>query len=84
MARGPDPETTPEEILHEFIVSPEPAFVPSEIGDRLDITTEGARHRMNKLVDDGLLARKKPGPRTVLYWITEAGEMYYSENADGP
>lgn len=80
MTRGPDPEITPLLILHEFVVSPDPAFVPSEIAEKLDVTTEGARHQMNKLVERGLLGRKKPGERTVIYWITPEGRQYYAEN----
>jgi len=34
---------------------------------------------MNRLVDQGLLAKKKPGQRTVLYWITEDGKQHYVE-----
>jgi len=59
----------------------DPAFVPSEIADRLDVTTEGARHRMNSMADRNLLAKKKPGRRTVLYWITGKGERFYWDNS---
>lgn len=82
MSRGPDPEIGAVEILKQFVISPDPAFVPSEIAEELDVTTEGARHQMNNLVDRGLLAKKKPGERTVLYWITPEGKQYYAENAD--
>jgi predicted transcriptional regulator len=77
---GPEPDITAVDVLHEFVVSTDPAFVPSEIGDRLDVTTEGARHQMNNLVEQGLLAKKKPGKRTVLYWITKDGREFYREN----
>jgi len=82
MARGPDPEIDELAILREFIVSPEPAFVVQEIADELDVTAEGARHQMSQLVERGLLKRKKPGERTVLYWVTDAGQRYYAERAD--
>lgn len=80
MPRGPDPEIKAVDILRIFLSSTDPAFVPAEIADELDVTTEGARHQMNRLVDEGLLERKKPGPRTVLYWITEEGQEYYFDN----
>ncbi|MBX0297521.1 MarR family winged helix-turn-helix transcriptional regulator [Halomicroarcula sp. F27] len=82
MPRGPDPEIEQVDILHHFVVSPEPAFVPQEIADSLDVTKEGVRHQMEKLVDKGLLARKKPSSRIVIYWITDKGRRYYAENAD--
>jgi predicted transcriptional regulator len=81
MARGPDPDITDIDILKIFVGSREPAFVPSEIADDLDVTTEGARHQMEKLVERGLLGKKKPGQRTVLYWITDDGYEYYTQNA---
>jgi len=80
--RGPDPSIDAVSILHEFVVSPEPAFVPKEIADRLGVTKEGARHQMENLVDDGYLERKKPSSRVVLYWITEEGERFYADNLD--
>jgi len=82
VTRGPDPQITELDILHEFVISPDPAFVPKEIGEKLNVTTEGARHQMNNLVERELLAKKKPGERTVLYWITEDGERYYAERAE--
>jgi len=82
MARGPDPQIRELAILREFVLSPDPAFVPKEIADALDVTTEGARHQMQRLVDRGLLKRKKPGQRTVLYWISEDGKQYYAERAE--
>mgnify|MGYP002338718969 CR=1 FL=1 len=82
MPRGPDPQISESKILHEFVVSPDPAFVPKEIGERLGVTTEGARHQMDNLVDRGLLAKKTPGKRTVLYWITEKGREHYARAAE--
>jgi len=78
--RGPDPEIDPISILRVFISSREPAFVASEVAEELDVTTEGARYQMNKLVERGLLESKKPGPRTVIYWITDDGERFYADN----
>ena len=77
MPPGPTPTIDPISILGVFLSSRDPAFVPSEIADELDVTTEGARHQMNRLVDQGFLNKKKPGQRTVLYWITDDGVEYY-------
>jgi predicted ArsR family transcriptional regulator len=82
VTRGPDPEIEAEDILTIFVLSTEPAFVPAEIAERLDVTTEGARHRMDALVEQGLLARKKPGQRTVLYWATDEGREYVADTFD--
>ena len=38
---------------------------------------------MNALVDQGLLAKKKTGERSVLYWVTDEGVHHYaSETSD--
>lgn len=81
MPRGPDPEIEEYEILEQFLASTDPAMVPSEIADALDVTTEGARHQMNRLADEGWLEKKKPGKRTVLYWITDKGREHYFRNS---
>lgn len=78
--RGPDPNIKANDILEIFLSSTDPAFVPSEIADKLDVTTEGARHQMNRLVEKGYLEKKKPGQRTVLYWITDTGQQFYFES----
>jgi predicted ArsR family transcriptional regulator len=61
---------------------PDPAFVAAEVAAELDVTHQGARHQMEKLVDAGYLARKKPGRSTVLYWLTPEGHAYYAENTE--
>lgn len=80
MTRGPDPEISARDILEIFLSSSDPAFVPSEIAEKLAVTTEGARHQMNRLADEGYLEKKKPGQRTVLYWLTDEGRVYYFES----
>lgn len=70
------------DILSVFHLSTDPAFVAAEVAEELDVTVEGARHQMNRLVDDELLGKKKPGQRTVIYWITPKGVEYYAENED--
>jgi predicted transcriptional regulator len=84
VTRGPDRDVDGIDVLHEFVISPDPAFVPAEIGDSLGVTKETARNRMNELVDLGLLEKKKPGQRTVLYWITKEGREHYQQNASEP
>jgi predicted transcriptional regulator len=84
MPRGPDPEIDAISILEQFVLSTDPALVPAEIAHELDVTVEGARHQMNNLVDRGLLDKKKPGQRTVLYWVTDDGrEFYATERGSG-
>lgn len=55
--------------------------MPAEIAAELNVTPEGARHQMDNLVREGLLHKKKPGERTVLYWASEEGIERYAEEA---
>jgi len=59
VSRGPDPSITTLEILRVFLSSPDPAFIAPEIASELDHSEDGVRRRMNMLVDEGLLAKKK-------------------------
>jgi predicted transcriptional regulator len=76
-----DSQTRPVDVLAVFISSSDPAFVTAEIAEELSVTREGARYKMEQLVDEGLLNKKKPGSRTVLYWITDSGRKYFVEHA---
>jgi len=83
MARGPDPQIDALSILSIVLASSDPAFTAGEIAAELDVTAEGARHQMDRLVEAGYLAKKKAGHRTVLYWPTQDGLAYYvSETAE--
>lgn len=81
MPRGPAPEADELSILRAFLSDDDPAYVLSEIAEKLGMNKETVRHQIKqkKLVERGLLARKKPGSRTVLYWITPDGTQYYVE-----
>jgi predicted ArsR family transcriptional regulator len=82
MVPGPDPEHSAEDIIEIFVQSPEPAFVASEIAESLDASTQGARNRLERLVEQGHLAKKSPGARTTMYWLTPQGHRYYATQSD--
>jgi|GEM_PF-2025711 len=44
-----------------------PVVTTTDVADGLGITTEAARRKLNRLVSDGELCRRKTG-RTVVYW----------------
>jgi transcription initiation factor IIE alpha subunit len=60
---------TDEEITAVMRKSQDPAFTTSELAERLEMSTEGVRRRLNKLREDGRVHRKKPSSRTVIWWI---------------
>jgi len=60
-----------DEIVRRLREHPDPAFTTSEIGDMFEMSTEGIRGRLADLEDRGLLCRKKPTSRTVVWWVPE-------------
>lgn len=66
--RGQYVETVSEaEILDLLDRIPGPVLTTSDLADTFDITTEGARRKLNDLCDAGLLDRRKSG-QTRVYW----------------
>lgn len=79
--RGPTPKVGENDILGFMISHDSPAFVVSEIAEEFDVEPPTARNRMEEMVDDGLLERKKPSERVVFYWPTAEGQAYYVEHS---
>jgi DNA-binding MarR family transcriptional regulator len=77
---GPERETTELDVLKIFYERPDPAFVPTEIAEACDCSTETARNRLESLAEAGYLGSKKPGRRSLMYWITPAGYEYYESS----
>jgi len=48
-----------------------PAFTAPELAAGLDLSEDSARERLYNLVDKGTLSMKKPGHRTVVFWLTD-------------
>lgn len=59
------------EIVAIFEDSDDPAFFAGEIADAIGYTDEGARDRLDKLVQEGVLERKKAGKRSMVYWLSD-------------
>jgi len=78
---GPDPTFDAVSILRVFISDPFPGIIASEVARELDGSTTGVKRQMDKLVEQGLLQRKEPGPKTHIYAITPAGRAYFAEHA---
>jgi len=69
------------EILEYMYITPEPAFTAGEIAQEIGYTAEGVRYKLEKMRVAGTVDRKKPGKRTVIYWITKKGRQHYAEHA---
>jgi predicted ArsR family transcriptional regulator len=71
MAQG-EITVTDDEIIEGLRESKEPAFITKEIADIFDMSTEGMRGRLEKLKEEGRICKKKPSPRTVIWWLPES------------
>jgi predicted transcriptional regulator len=60
----------PEDVLDVFDAVDGPAITSSDVAEHLECTTEAARQKLQRLVEDGTLDRRKTG-RTVIYWRAE-------------
>ena len=56
-----------EDILQVLSQIPGPVITTTDLAERFDITTEGARRKLNDLCDAGVLDRRKTG-QTRIYW----------------
>ncbi|XGI83223.1 hypothetical protein ACEU6E_08035 [Halorutilales archaeon Cl-col2-1] len=70
-SRGQYVETvTRKDILGLLERIPGPVITTSDVSETFEITTEGARCKLNSICDDGVLERRKSG-QTHLYWRTD-------------
>jgi predicted ArsR family transcriptional regulator len=68
-------QVSDEEIIAVFRETSDPAMYASEIGNVIGYTSEGARKRLDELVERGELQRKKSGKRSVVYWLDESDDV---------
>lgn len=69
-----------DDVLAVFDAVEGPVVTTTDVGDVVGITTQAARDKLNELVGDGVLRRRKTG-RTVVYWETE--ERDSDDRTDG-
>lgn len=58
-----------EEIISVFQESEDPVLTATEIADKLDMTRQGVKYRLDQLEDRGRVGRKKVGSRAVAWWL---------------
>jgi len=59
-----------ESVLDVFDAVSGPVVTTTDVADVLGVSTESARQKLNDLVEEGHLRRRKTG-RTVVYWQRE-------------
>ena len=64
---------SPDEVLGTFSAVDGPVITSTDVAEYLECTTEAARQKLKRLVEENTLARRKTG-RTFIYWrATETG-----------
>lgn len=71
---------TDQEILSVFDYEDDPVLSASEVAEGLrrfgkQITSEGVRHRLETMAEEGLVSRKTLGARAVGWWAEVAPEL---------
>lgn len=62
-----------DDFIRAIALSPDPIVTAKEVGERLDYSTDGARDRLERLEEKGLVNSRRVGSRAVVWWLTEAG-----------
>lgn len=58
---------SPDEVLGTFNAVDGPVITSTDVAEYLECTTEAARQKLKRLVEENTLARRKTG-RTFIYW----------------
>lgn len=75
---GRQPTISDVEILHEFVVRPDPAFHATELVDALGLSRQGISKRLETLETRNYLDSKLVANRRI-WWIKPMGRQYYYE-----
>lgn len=68
-----------DDIVNTFDAVDGPVITSADVADHLDCTTEAARQKLKRLVEEGALARRRTG-RIFVYWRVDR-EAPPDENA---
>lgn len=78
---GREETVSDKEILQYFEDSEDPVLGTGDIADFLDFSDKGARKRLHKMAENGLLDNRKLG-RVPAWWITDKGRAYLRGDLD--
>ena len=67
---APEVTSTQREYVRALVEHPDPAVTASEIGEVRNVTKQAAYNALEKLVEKGVIEKKKVGSRSVIYWST--------------
>jgi DNA-binding Lrp family transcriptional regulator len=60
-----------DQILREFANSPGPVATAPDLAERLPLSRDGVRRRLNQMVDEGRLKKRTVGANAVVYYFPE-------------
>lgn len=60
-----------EDVLEVMRNADEPFVTAKEITDQVDVRSKSVHERLQELVDENTVNRKKVGARAVVFWIPE-------------
>lgn len=63
---------TPERVLDALVATADPVATTSDVADRLDCTSEGARVKLVGLAEEGRVDRRTVGSSAVVWWPADA------------
>ena len=70
-----DKKVSEQEILKVFDNADTPVLTANDLADALPLTRQGANYRLNQMHGKGLIGKKKPGARAVVWWATVAPRL---------
>jgi len=71
---GRPPRLSDGDVLRIVALHHEPVVSSKDIHEEMDMTQRGANKRLQRLVDDGLLAKKEVGSSAMVFWLTDDGK----------
>ena len=71
---GRPPRLSNADVLRIVALHHEPVVSSADVCDKMDMTQRGANKRLQRLVDDGLLAQKEVGSSAMVFWLTDDGK----------
>ena len=78
---GREETVSDKEILKFFEDADDPILGTGDVAELLDFSKRGARERLYKLTDKGLIDYRKIG-RVPAFWITDKGRAYLEGDLD--
>jgi len=78
---GPEPEDSPADLLTYVHLQPEPFATAQDINEKTAVGYKQTRNRLDDLVEDGYLKRRKVGT-TKVYWLSDTGREFLAEQSE--